>query len=101
MLQLDEKAEAFIIFSGRAREELLAEVSTVGLALARIPDRDRLILVERYDPERGITDRELAKALHCDRESARAAHTAALVALGDQLVRMGLIYCNGKPTWAG
>jgi hypothetical protein len=57
--------------------------------------------VARYDPERGVTDRELASALGCDRERARAAHTAALVALGEQLVEMGLVHMNGKPTWAG
>ena len=87
--------------SARRRETLLAEVSTIGLALARVPERDRAILECRYDPDRGVTDRQLAEALGCDREGARAAHTAALVALGGQLVRMGLIHMNGRPTWAG
>jgi hypothetical protein len=87
--------------SARRRETLLAEVSTIGLALMRIPDRDRAILVERYDPDRGITDRQLAEVLGCDREQARAAHTSALIALGGQLVRQGLIHMNGRPTWAG
>lgn len=85
--------------SARRRETLLAEVCTVGLALARVSDRDRAILVERYDPDRGITDRQLAEALGCDREEAREAVTGALVALGGQLVRMGLVHMNGKPTW--
>jgi len=87
--------------SARRRETLLAEVSTIGLALARVPERDSLILVPRYDPSRGISDEQLAKALHCDREGVGAAHAAALVALGEQLVKMGLIHMNGKPTWAG
>jgi DNA-directed RNA polymerase specialized sigma24 family protein len=87
--------------SARRRETLLAEVSTIGLALMRIPDRDRAILVERYDPDRGITDRQLAEALGCDREEAREAVAVALVALGGQLVRQGLIHMNGRPTWAG
>jgi hypothetical protein len=36
---------------------------------------------------------------HCTRQCARQAHTAALVALGQQLVGMGLVHMNGKPTW--
>jgi hypothetical protein len=87
--------------SARRRETLLAEVSTIGLALMRIPERDRAILECRYDPDRGITDRQLAEALGCDREDARAAHTSALIALGGQLVKMGLVHMNGKPSWAG
>jgi len=87
--------------SARRREELLAEVCTVGLALMRLDDQDRVILTARYDPQRGITDRQLAEALGCTREAARAAHTAALVSLGVQLVRQGLIKMNGRPTWAG
>jgi hypothetical protein len=101
-LELDgEHADAYLSISGRARADLLAETSTVAVALARIAERDRLILLARYDPDRRITDLQLAKALHCDRETARDAHTAALVALGAQLVRIGLVHMNGKPTWAG
>jgi hypothetical protein len=85
--------------SARRRETLLAEVSTIGLALMRIPERDRAILECRYDPARGVTDWQLAEALGCDRENARAAHAAALAALGGQLVRQGLIHMNGRPTW--
>jgi hypothetical protein len=90
-----------IVPSARVRETLLAETATVALALARIPERDRLILIARYDPARGITDKELAGALDCAREGARAAHAAALVAFGEQLVKMGLVHMNGKPKWAG
>jgi hypothetical protein len=69
------------------REALLAEVCTIGLALSRLADRDQLILMERYDADRGLTDRELATALHCDCEGAREAHAPALQALGGQLGR--------------
>ncbi len=100
-LELDgERAEAYLSMSGRARGDLLAEVGTVSVALAWICERDRLILLARYDPDRGVTDRELAQALHCDREGARGALSAALLALGGQLVRMGLIHMNGRPTFA-
>jgi hypothetical protein len=102
-LELDgDHPDMYLNLSGRARAELLAEVATVSLALARIPERDRLILLERHDPDRGgLTDLELARALHTSRAGARAAHTAALLALGAQLARQGLIHMNGRPTWAG
>lgn len=99
--QLDHARDLWeIVPSARQRETLLVELSTVGLALSRLPVGTRLLLECRYDPDRGLTDRDLARALHCDREGAREAHTAALVALGTQLVNMGLIHMNGRPTWA-
>jgi hypothetical protein len=42
-----------------------------------------MILVERYDPDQGITARQLATALRTHRDGARDAHTAVLVALGE------------------
>lgn len=88
-----------LVPSARRREALLVEVSTIGLALSRLPAGQRRLLECRYDPARGLTDGELARGLACDVTQAREAHTRALVGLGEQLVRMGLVHMNGKPTW--
>lgn len=100
-LRLDTARQLWeLIPTARARENLLAEVCTVGLALSRLPVAERLILECTHNPDRRVTDRELASALHTDRDGARTAHLEALVALGHQLVKAGLISMNGHPSWS-
>jgi hypothetical protein len=53
--------------SAHRREALLIEICTIRLGLNSLADRDRLILIERYDPDRGLTDPDLAIAVDCDR----------------------------------
>jgi len=72
----------------RRREALLIAVCSVGIALSRLSLLHRKILEARYDPARGMTDRQIAQALALNVAEARAVHVGALLALAGELAKL-------------